>query len=37
MTADAGHFHVSNWLDAYEGGTAVFTRAWTKAIPRRLV
>ena len=37
MTADAGHFHVSNWLDAYEGDTAVFTRAWTKAIPRRLV
>ena len=37
MTADATHFHLSNHLDAYEGDVRVFTKSWTKAIPRRLV
>jgi len=34
MTADATHFHLSNHLDAYEGDTRVFSKSWTKAIPR---
>ena len=37
MTADATHFHVHNYLKAYEGDTLIFARSWTKAIPRRLV
>lgn len=37
MTADATHFYLSNHLDAYEGDARVFTKSWTKAIPRRLV
>ena len=37
MTADAANFHLSNHLDAYEGDTRVFTRSWTKLIPRNLV
>lgn len=37
MTADATHFHLSNHLDAYEGDVRVFTRSWTKTIPRYLV
>ena len=37
MTADATHFHLSNHLDAYEGDVRVFTKSWTKAIPRQLV
>jgi putative CocE/NonD family hydrolase len=37
MTADATHFHLSNSLDAYEGDTRVFTRSWTKELPRHLV
>ncbi len=37
MTADATHFHVSNRVDAYEGGALIFSRTSTKAIPRRLV
>jgi predicted acyl esterase len=37
MTADADHFHLSHQLNAYEGHTRVFTKAWTKAIPRNLV
>ncbi len=37
MTADATHFHLSHQLDAYEGGTQLFTRASAKSIPRRLV
>lgn len=37
MTADETHFHLSHQLDAYEGRTRVFTRAWTKAIPRQFV
>jgi hypothetical protein len=37
MTSDAERFHVSNRLDAYEGNTRVFSRAWTFAVPRDLV
>jgi putative CocE/NonD family hydrolase len=37
MTADATHFYLSNHLDAYEGDVRVFTRSWTKMIPRNLV
>ncbi len=37
MTADAMHFHLSHHLDAYEGNTRVFTKSWTKAIPREFV
>lgn len=37
MTADATHFHLSHQLDAYEGETRVFTKSWTKAIPRHFV
>lgn len=37
MTAGMMHFHVNNHLDAYEGDVRVFTRSWTKAIPRRFV
>lgn len=34
MTADATHFHLSNHMDAYEGDTRVFTKFWTRAVPR---
>jgi hypothetical protein len=34
MTADATHFHLSNHMDAYEGDTRVFTKAWVRSIPR---
>jgi hypothetical protein len=37
MTADAAHFHVSNHLNAFEGEKRVFTKSWTKAIPRDFV
>jgi len=37
MTADATHFHLSNHLDAYEGETRVFSKSWTRAIPRHRV
>jgi uncharacterized protein len=37
MSADAGHFHVSNVLDAYDGNTRVFTKTWHIQIPRQLV
>ncbi len=37
MRADAAHFHLSNHLDAYEGDTRVFSRSWTKNIPRNHV
>lgn len=36
MSADATHFHLTNHLDAYEGEVRVFTRSWTKAIPRHM-
>jgi len=34
MTADAGHFHLANQMDAYEGDVRVFTKSWTTSIPR---
>jgi len=34
MTADATHFHLSNHMNAYEGDTRVFSKSWTKSIPR---
>ena len=34
MTSDADHFHLTNVLDAYEGQVRVFTKSWTKEIPR---
>jgi len=37
MTADATHFYLSNRMDAYEGDVRVFTRAWTRKIPRNHV
>jgi hypothetical protein len=37
MTSDADFFHLTNILDAYEGQVRVFTKSWTKTIPRDLV
>jgi predicted acyl esterase len=37
MSADAKYFHLTNQLDAYEGNVRVFTKSWTKSIPRDLV
>ena len=37
LTADASHFHLSSHLDAYEGETRVFTKSWSRDIPRELV
>jgi putative CocE/NonD family hydrolase len=34
MTADSTFFHLSNILDAYENQTRIFTKSWTKSIPR---
>jgi hypothetical protein len=34
MSADAGAFHVTSALDAYEGETRVFARAWSWRFPR---
>jgi hypothetical protein len=34
MTADAGRFHLSSHMDGWEGETRVFTKSWTKSIPR---
>ncbi len=34
MTSDAAHFHLTNVLDAYEGQVRVFTKSWSRAIPR---
>jgi putative CocE/NonD family hydrolase len=34
MTADATHFHLSNHMDAYEGDARVFSKSWTRRIPR---
>lgn len=34
MTGDANFFHLTNTLDAYEKNVRVFTRSWTKKIPR---
>jgi hypothetical protein len=37
LTCDATHFHISSHLDGYEGDTRVFTKSWTRAIPRDLL
>jgi putative CocE/NonD family hydrolase len=37
MTGDAHDFHLNNVLDAYEGDTRVFTKTWTKTVPRDFV
>jgi len=37
MTSDLEYFHLTNTLDAYENNTRVFTRSWTKKIPRFMV
>ena len=37
MTADLESFHVTNVLDAYEGDTRVFNKAWTFSVPRDMV
>jgi len=37
LTSDRTHFHLTNQVDAYEGEVRVFTRTWSKSIPRDLV
>lgn len=37
MRADATHFHLTNTLTAYEGGTPIFTRTWTTPSARDCV
>jgi hypothetical protein len=37
MTADAEKFHVTNLLEAYEGGACVFAKTWHCSVPRDLV
>ena len=37
MTSDHSHFHLTNILDAYEGEVRVFTKSWTRSIPREFV
>ncbi len=37
LTAVEGSFYLSHQLDAFEGETRVFTKSWTRAIPRDLV
>ncbi len=34
MTADAGHFIVTNTVEAFEGPARIFARTWHKRIPR---
>ena len=34
MTADATHFHLSSHMDGYEGDVRVFTKSWTRKVPR---
>ena len=34
MTADATDFYLTNSLEAYEGDSRVFAKAWTKKVPR---
>jgi hypothetical protein len=35
MSADANFFLLTNVLDAYEGSVRVFTKSWTRKIPRQ--
>ncbi|HEX4062283.1 MAG TPA: CocE/NonD family hydrolase [Streptosporangiaceae bacterium] len=37
MSGDAGVFHVTNTLDAYEGDRRVFTKTWDIEVPRDYV
>jgi hypothetical protein len=37
MTSDATHFHVTNVVDAYEGGEKIFSKTWSAPILRRSV
>ena len=37
MTSDKDHFYLTNILDAYEGQVRVFTKSWTRKIPREMV
>jgi hypothetical protein len=37
MTSDQNYFHLTNILDAYEGQVRVFTKSWTRKIPREMV
>jgi hypothetical protein len=37
LTSDAGHFYLTNVLDAYEGQARIFTKSCTKMIPRNCV
>ena len=34
MTSDQDFFHLTNVLDAYDGGVRVFTKSWTQKIRR---
>jgi putative CocE/NonD family hydrolase len=34
LSGDAESFHLTNRLDAYEGNARVFTRTWTRKLPR---
>jgi len=34
MTADSTHFHLSNQMNAYEGDALVFSKSWTRDVPR---
>jgi putative CocE/NonD family hydrolase len=34
MTADAADFHITNQLEAYEGGVRVFAKTWDFKVPR---
>jgi hypothetical protein len=37
MTSDAGAFHVTNLLEAYEDDARVFVKSWVFSVPRDLV
>ncbi|MFC3058601.1 hypothetical protein [Paenirhodobacter populi] len=37
MTSDAGHFHLTGRLIAYDGTTEVTRRDWFETIPRHLI
>lgn len=36
LTADSESYHATNLLDAYEGDTRIFTKAWNYSVPRDL-
>jgi hypothetical protein len=37
MTSDHNQFLLTNTLNAYEGQVRVFTKSWTRSIPREFV